>query len=290
MPSQHVHTLPRIRIPSGASRHHVESLLSSLKLNTVCQDAACPNRWECYNRGTATFLLLGHNCTRNCSFCNIENNTPETVDLNEPLRIAEAIEKLALSYAVITSVTRDDLPDGGAGHFATTLGAIHARTPDVEVEVLIPDFDGDYAAIETVLKAKPVVCNHNIETVARISAEIRPQASYNRSLAVLAYAARHAPHIHVKSGLMLGLGEIEQEIYDTLKDIYATGCRILTLGQYLSPGSAHAPVCKRYTEEEFAEIKSYAIAMGFAAVAAGPLVRSSYHADAVAHTALSNSH
>ncbi len=280
--------LPRVRISAHGKRAEVDALLASLKLNTVCRDAACPNQWECFNRGTATFMLMGRYCTRNCRFCNIENTVPEKVDCDEAVRVAEAVDTLQIRYVVITSVTRDDILDGGASHFAATLEAIHRRTPAVKVEVLVPDFCGDYAAIEAVVNGRPTVFNHNVETVARISKVIRPEASYLRSLAVLAYVARIAPDIPVKSGLMLGFGETEDEIKKTIQDIYSTGCSILTIGQYLSPSSVHEPVRKQYSEKEFEKYKKYAMRIGFAAVASGSLVRSSYTADAIAQTAFTH--
>lgn len=279
MTTVHSQSVPHIRIPVGATRDAIAALITDAGLHTVCESAACPNRWECFHRGTATFMLMGNTCTRNCTFCNVTHGTPQKLDTEEPARIAEAIEKMGISYAVITSVTRDDLTDGGATHFAATIEAIRARKPDARVEVLIPDFGGDIFALETVLNARPAVLNHNVETVARLTPIIRPDASYLRSLAVLSYAARYAPEIPVKTGLMLGLGETREEVYDTLADIRRTGCSLLTLGQYLAPSPNHAPVQEYLDEAQFAHYAERATTCGFTGVAAGARIRSSYHAD-----------
>jgi lipoic acid synthetase len=269
----------RRRLPSGPEYEQVRDLIKKGRLHTVCQEAACPNQFECFSNHTATFLIMGDRCTRNCRFCNVETGTrPAPLDSDEPARVAEAVEQLGLHYVVITSVTRDDLPDGGAGHFAATIHEIRKRRPDSVIEVLIPDFLGDAAALRTVLDAGPDVLNHNIETVARLYPQVRPQAVYRRSLALLEAVSRHRPAIPPKSGLMVGLGETLQEIRQTLTDLRQSGCRFLTIGQYLQPTLDHLPVRRYVTPEEFEELGDVARGMGFEAVASGPFVRSSYHA------------
>ena len=256
----------------------MHDMLASLRVHTVCQEAACPNRWECFGAGTATFMILGTTCTRACRFCAVTHGAPVPPDADEPRRIADAAQRLQLAYVVITSVTRDDLPDGGAGHFATTIRAVCEALPDTGVEVLTPDFQGDVRALETVLAAQPAVFNHNIETVERLTPALRNKASYLRSLAVLGYAHRRAPELAIKSGLMAGVGETSEEIRATLGDLRSAGCSIVTIGQYLAPSAKHAPVQRYVSEEEFAEYSRWAHELGFAGVAAGALVRSSYHA------------
>jgi lipoic acid synthetase len=269
---------PKIRIPSRRSIDETRTLLQSLGLHTVCQEADCPNRWECFGNHTATFLIMGDVCTRHCTFCNIGTGTPLEIDPDEPENVAEAAAKLILQYIVITSVTRDDLPDGGANHFAETVMAVRARLPETGIEVLTPDFQGDVKAIETVLDAKPTVFNHNIETVERLTPELRNKASYLRSLAVLSYAARYAPDIPVKSGFMVGVGETEEEVRKALEDLRAAGCSILTIGQYLAPSDKHYPVQEYITEDTFQIYRTWAEELKFKAIAAAPLVRSSYQA------------
>ena len=256
----------------------VQKLLSTLQLNTVCASAKCPNRHECWNRGTATVMILGNTCTRNCRFCNVNTGRPEPVDPVEPARVAEAAKRLNLKHIVITSVTRDDLPDGGAGAFAETIRAVKEAMPEASVEVLTPDF---VEHLDIVLDARPDVFNHNVETVKRLQAVIRPQASYEKSLATLRKAAERGG-VQVKSGLMLGLGETDEEIFECLNDLYAAGVRLLTLGQYLAPTRAHYPVERFISPEHFDELAAKAGQIGFSGVAAGPLVRSSYRADALA--------
>lgn len=256
----------------------VQKLLASLHLNTVCASAKCPNRHECWNRGTATVMILGNTCTRNCRFCNVNTGRPGPVDYDEPARVAEAAKRLNLRHIVITSVTRDDLPDGGAGVFATTIRAVKEAMPEASVEVLTPDF---VMHLDTVLDAGPDVFNHNLETVKRLQAAIRPQASYARSLATLRKAAERGG-VQVKSGLMLGLGETDEEIFECLEDLYAEGVRLLTMGQYLAPTREHYPVERFISPEHFDELAARARAIGFEGVAAGPLVRSSYRADELA--------
>ncbi|HNR93720.1 MAG TPA: lipoyl synthase [Kiritimatiellia bacterium] len=253
----------------------VQRLLEAESLCTVCQDAKCPNRLQCWNEGTATFMILGHACTRNCRFCAVQKTVPREPDPNEPASVARAVKAMNLRHAVITSVTRDDLPDGGAGHFAGTVRMI--RAAGVTVEVLVPDFNGCAAALETVLDARPDVFGHNIETVRRLQAVVRPMASYERSLAVLRAAAAHGGAL-VKSGLMLGMGETRAEILQAMDDLLEAGCELLTMGQYLAPTPDHYPAASYLAPEEFDELGDAARAKGFRAVASGPLVRSSYRA------------
>jgi lipoyl synthase len=266
------------RLPTDSSFQEMRALIEKGRLHTVCQEAKCPNIWECYAHQTATFLIMGGRCTRNCRFCSVAPGTPEPLDPQEPVRVAAAAARMGLKYAVVTSVTRDDLPDGGAAHFAATIREIRRRIPGTLVEVLIPDFQGDRSALLTVLEARPDVLNHNIETVPRLYPQVRPQADYRRSLALLKRAREFDPALATKSGLMLGLGEQPQEVHRTLQDLRAADCRILTLGQYLQPSPEHLPVVRYVTPEEFANWRSAALEMGFAEVASGPFVRSSYHA------------
>jgi lipoyl synthase len=266
------------RLPTGEAFNQVRELLEAGKLHTVCQEAKCPNIWECYSHRTATFLILGERCTRNCRFCSVSPGLPEPLDPDEPGRVAEAVEHMDLKYVVVTSVTRDDLLDGGAAHFAATIGEIRRRVPEAEIEVLIPDFQGNRAALETVLRARPDVLNHNIETVPRLYSRVRPQADYRRSLKLLRRAEEFASLIPTKSGLMLGLGERPDEIRLTLKDLRGAGCRILTLGQYLQPSPEHLPVETYVPPEDFENWRKAALDLGFSEVASAPFVRSSYHA------------
>jgi len=266
------------RLPSSEAFNHVRELIEAGRLHTVCQEAKCPNIWECYSHRTATFLIMGERCTRNCRFCSVSAGPPEPLDPGEPGRVAEAVERMGLKYVVVTSVTRDDLPDGGAAHFAATIAAIRRRLPAAEIEVLIPDFQGDAAALATVLAARPNVLNHNIETVPRLYPRVRPQADYRRSLELLRRSGALAPSIPTKSGLMLGLGETPEELRQALLDLREAGCRILTLGQYLQPSPEHLPVEAYVPPEEFDRWREAALKMGFAEVASAPFVRSSYHA------------
>jgi lipoyl synthase len=266
------------RLPTGGTFDQVRALIEAGKLHTVCQEAKCPNIWECYSHRTATFLIMGERCTRNCRFCSVSPGLPEPLDPDEPGRVAEAVERMGLKYVVVTSVTRDDLPDGGAAHFGATIGAIRQRVPEAEIEVLIPDFQGDPAALATVLDARPNVLNHNIETVPRLYPTVRPQADYRRSLELLRRSQEMAPSIPTKSGLMLGLGEAPQELRQTLFDLHAAGCRILTLGQYLQPTPEHLPVEAYVPPDDFENWRRAALEMGFSEVASAPFVRSSYHA------------
>jgi len=265
-------------VPAGGVK--VRSILDELGLATVCTSARCPNRAECFDRKTATFMILGTRCTRNCRFCAVDSARPELVRPDEPEAVAEAADRLGLRHVVITSVTRDDLPDGGSGHFARTIAAVRERMPDSAIEVLAPDFRGEASPIDTVLDAQPDVFNHNIETVPRLYATVRPQADYRRSLAVLARAAARGD-AGVKSGLMVGLGETHDEVLDVMRLLRAAGCRILTIGQYLSPTDAHLPVERFVEPSEFDAWRVAGQDMGFDAVAAGPFVRSSYRANEV---------
>ena len=266
----------KIRLTTSGRSLSVRSTIRNNKLHTVCQSAACPNQAECWSSGTATFMILGNICTRRCHFCKIQKGTPEKLDLDEPNRVAHAVATLQLNYAVITSVTRDDLDDGGASLFAATIRAIRRESPACRVEVLIPDLQGSDSSLRTVLYASPDVLNHNIETVPALYATVRPQADYTRSLALLASA--HREGTLTKSGLMLGLGEGIDEVRMVMHDLRKAGCSILTLGQYLQPGRNHLPVKKYYRPDEFTSLRDEALAMGFLHVAAGPHIRSSYHA------------
>jgi lipoic acid synthetase len=268
----------RVRAPVGAGVAHTRSVVKGLRLHTVCEEAQCPNLGECWGHDTATFMLLGDTCTRNCRFCAVTHGRPLTVDPDEPRRVAEAVGRLGLKHVVVTSVNRDDLGDGGAGHFAETARQLRARVPACTVEVLIPDFRGDWGALATVVRAPIRVLNHNTETVPRLYKQVRPGASYERSLALLAEAKRLRPALKTKTGLMLGLGEKREELYAVFRDLRSVSCDIVTLGQYLRPGAGQLPVARYLPPEEFAEIGAEAKALGFAYVEAGPLVRSSYHA------------
>jgi lipoic acid synthetase len=264
--------------PAGENYRDLKGLIDRLRLHTVCESAACPNVGECWNHRTATFMILGNVCTRRCGFCAVEKGAPLPVDYDEPRRLAEAVEAMGLQFAVVTSVNRDDRRDGGAELFALVIRAIRQRVPECGVEVLTPDFQGSHAAVETVLEAAPEVFNHNTETVPRLYRQVRLGARYERSLDVLAHAARTAPGIPTKSGLMLGLGETVEEVLQVLGDLRANGVRILTLGQYLRPSPKHLPIVRYVPPEEFRDLRRAAYDMGFAHVESGPLVRSSYHA------------
>ncbi|MFC1726224.1 lipoyl synthase [candidate division KSB1 bacterium] len=259
----------------------VKNLLDRNQLNTVCQDAKCPNISECFGRGTATFMILGNVCTRNCTFCNIINQEPLPVDKDEPFRLSETVKSMNLSYVVITSVTRDDLPDGGAGQFNDTITAVRELNPGVKIEVLIPDFKGNINNLETVKKAEPDVINHNIETAKRLYPEVRPQAEYERSLNILKNI-KNGKRIISKSGIIIGLGETIEEIKETLLDIRKSDVDIITIGQYLAPSNQHYEIKKFYTPEEFDYLKIFSDEIGFMSFSA-PLVRSSYHADEAFH-------
>lgn len=265
-------------IPIGGELDFTDHLINDLGLETVCREAQCPNRTECWSRKTATFMILGRICTRPCGFCAVERGRPQPLADDEPARLAEAVRRLGLKHVVITSVTRDDLPDGGADHFRRCILAVREKT-HAAVEVLTPDFDADPAAIDMVLAASPEVFNHNIETVARLQTRVRRKAAYETSLAVLRHVKQTRPDIATKSGIMLGLGETIPELFDTLGDLRDAGCDILTVGQYLQPSAKHLPVERFLHPDEYTEIGRLAEKMGFRHVASGPFVRSSYHAD-----------
>ena len=269
------------RIPSGATYQEIRKLLQTTDLHTVCQEACCPNLGECFSQGTATFLILGDRCTRNCRFCAVAHGPVEPLDPGEPSRVAEAVHTMKLRYVVVTSVTRDDLTDGGASVFAETIRKIREKRQETRVEVLIPDFRGDLQSLKTVLEARPDVLNHNVETVPRLYASVRPGAVYQRSIDLLKNAHQMDPSIPTKSGLMLGLGERPEEVQQVLVDLLDTCCRILTMGQYLQPSGEHLPVERFVPPEEFEEWRKKAMEMGFREVASGPFVRSSYHAQEV---------
>jgi lipoic acid synthetase len=269
-------------LPRGNENFYTHDLLRELRLQTVCENARCPNRPECYARRTATFMILGNVCTRPCGFCSVPRGLPLDVETDEPERVAEAAHRLGLRHVVITSVTRDDLPDGGADHFARCVVAVRRRT-GAAVEVLTPDFLGDTRAIDRVLEAEPEVYNHNVETVPRFYKKVRGRADYRRSLDLLAHVKRRAPHMLTKTGLMLGLGETREELLETLADLRAVRCDALTLGQYLTPTLKHVPVARYLPPAEFDELAALARTLGFAKAASGPFVRSSYHADELAH-------
>ncbi len=258
---------------------HVHNLMGDHGLHTVCRSAKCPNIHECWGRGTATMMLLGNECTRACRFCAIPAGRPKVYDVDEPRRVAAASKRMKLQHVVLTSVARDDLPDGGSIIFAETIRALRTELPEASIEVLVPDFQGDEACIARVLEAGPDVFNHNLETVKRMQAAIRPQASYGRSLSVLRFAAAWPKPPAVKSGLMVGLGENNDELMEAVRDLYAVGCRLLTIGQYLQPTRAHRAVDRYATPEEFERYAQEARAIGFKGVASGPMVRSSYKAD-----------
>jgi lipoic acid synthetase len=269
----------RAPAPVGDNYRELKQLVADLNLHTVCESAACPNVGECWNRRTATFMILGNVCTRRCGFCAVQKGAPLEVDYDEPRRVAEACALLGLKYAVVTSVNRDDRKDGGAELFALTIQAIRERIPGCKVEVLVPDFQGKHAAMEMVMDAQPDVLNHNTETVPRLYRQVRLGARYERSLEMLAYAKKLKPLVPTKSGLMLGLGETKEEVVSVMRDLHAHQVDILTLGQYLRPSPKHLPIIRYVPVAEFEELKSIGKQMGFGHVEAGPLVRSSYHAD-----------
>jgi lipoic acid synthetase len=270
----------RAPAPVGANYRELKELVTRLGLHTVCESAACPNVGECWNRRTATFMILGNVCTRRCGFCAVQKGPPLAVDFDEPRRVAEACAALGLRYAVITSVNRDDRKDGGAQLFALTIEAIRERIPGCKVEVLVPDFQGSHPAMDIVMRAAPDVLNHNTETVPRLYRQVRLGARYERSLDMLQYAKRTRPRTPTKSGLMLGLGETQEEVLEVIRDLRDHDVDILTLGQYLRPSPKHLPIYRYVPQEEFDDFKRFAVELGYAHVEAGPLVRSSYHADA----------
>jgi lipoic acid synthetase len=268
----------KVRAPGSENYHRLKGLMRTLGLHTVCEEANCPNIGECWHHGTATFMILGDTCTRSCGYCNVIHGTPKPPDPLEPAHVASAVHAMELAHVVITSVDRDDLPDFGAGHFAQTIAETRARIPGCRVEVLIPDFKGDEAALRTVLDARPDVLNHNIETVPRMYRMARPGGRYDRALQLLDRSRSYAPDIPTKSGLMVGLGEEWDELVATLRDLRSAGCQIVTIGQYLRPSLANLPMTRYYAPWEFAELKRIGMELGFGHVESGPLVRSSYHA------------
>ena len=273
----------RAPAPSGGNYRDLKALVDRLRLHTVCESAACPNVGECWNQRAATFMMLGNVCTRRCGFCAVQKGVPLPVDYDEPNRVAEAVAALGLDFAVITSVNRDDREDGGAELFAMVIRAIRRRVPGCGVEVLVPDFQGSHAAVETVMEAGPEVFNHNTETVPRLYRQVRLGARYERSLDVLAHASKVAPASPTKSGVMLGLGERDDEVVEVMRDLRAHSVGILTLGQYLRPSPKHLPIVRYVPPEEFDEFRRIGYEMGFSHVESGPLVRSSYHASQAAN-------
>ena len=270
----------RIRLPTSDTFSQTRGLLNALNLHTVCESAKCPNHWECWSKGTATFMIAGDRCTRACGFCAVSTAKPLPLELDEPARVAEATKRMRLKHVVITAVARDDLKDGGADHFRLTIEAVRSLNPRTVIEVLTPDFNDRDEAIEAVLAANPDIFNHNLETVRRLTPEVRSRATYDRSLSVLAKVkAKRGGGIYTKSGLMLGLGETEAELLEAMADLRQAGCQILTLGQYLQPTVKHLPVAEFVRPEKFSALGDRARAMGFIHVASGAMVRSSYHAD-----------
>ena len=285
IPIERKPTWLRVKSQNSSKYRELKSIVSEKKLHTVCEEAMCPNIQECWSHGTATFMLLGSVCTRACRFCAVDTGNPKgSLDKDEPIKVASSIAHMNLKYAVLTSVNRDDLRDGGAEHFSHTIQAIKEKAPEVIVEALVPDFLGNEQSIEILLNSKLEVFAQNLETVSRLTKRVRdPRAGYNQTLEVLSYAKQHSPSVITKTSLMFGLGETEEEILKTFDDIRRTGVDVLTLGQYMRPTVNHLPVEKWYTPEEFEYFKDLAIGMGFLEVASGPMVRSSYRADRIAH-------
>ena len=270
----------RFNLPTSDTFSHTRALLDELKLHTVCESAKCPNHWECWDKGTATFMIAGDRCTRACGFCAVSTAKPLALEADEPMRVAEATNRMKLRHVVITAVARDDLQDGGAGHFRQTIEAVRKLNPKTIIEVLVPDFNDSDSSVENVLAANPHIFNHNLETVRRLTPSVRHRATYDRSLAVLRKVKeKRGNSVYTKSGMMLGLGEREEEVMVALEDLRRAGCDILTLGQYLQPTLKHLPVVEFVTPEQFAAFGNVARKMGFVHVASGPMVRSSYHAD-----------
>ena len=268
----------KVKAPGSPSYLRLKGLMRDLNLHTVCEEARCPNIGECWTHGTATFMILGDVCTRACGYCAVGHGRPHAIDAAEPVRVADAVHTLDLAHVVVTSVDRDDVPDGGASIFAETIREIRKRTPSASIEVLIPDFQGQEAPLHTVLDAGPDILNHNTETVPRLYRLARSGGRYARTLELLDRSRLYAPHIATKSGIMVGLGEEWDEIVETLRDLNKAGCAILTIGQYLRPSPAHLPMTRYYHPDEFARLKNLALELGFSHVESGPLVRSSYHA------------
>lgn len=269
----------KVKMPGGANYRQLENLLKGASLHTVCEEALCPNIGECWDRGTATFMILGDVCTRACGYCAVTSGRPTGLDLQEPARLAETAAKMNLQYVVITSVNRDDLPDGGAFIFAQCILQVRKRLSQCKVEVLIPDFEGNWDALRTVMEVQPDTLNHNIETVQRVFNRVRPKGDYARSLNLLAKAKEIDHKAVTKSGLMVGLGETKDEIIQTMRDLRSVGCDLLTIGQYLRPSKKHVDLERWYTPDEFDDLRQEGESLGFLHVASGPLVRSSYHAD-----------
>ncbi len=269
----------KVRWPVGKTAERLQDLMRSKDLHTVCEEARCPNMGECWSRGTATFMILGDTCTRSCGFCAIKTGRPETLDLGEPKRVAVAVQQMGLKHAVVTSVNRDELEDGGASIFAETIRWIRRLSPGTTVEVLIPDFKGNQDALQAVMDARPEILNHNTETVPRLYRRVRPQADYRQTLEVIQRARRMDPGAITKSGVMVGLGETREELLQVFQDLADHDCDILTIGQYMRPTFRHLPIERYYHPDEFAELKEAALAMGYRHVESGPLVRSSYHAE-----------
>ncbi|MCH8814094.1 MAG: lipoyl synthase [Chloroflexi bacterium] len=269
----------KVRFPGGPNSIRLKAIMRDGGLNTVCEEARCPNIGECWEAGTATFMILGDTCTRSCGFCAVKSGRPLSLDRLEPMRVARAVQRMGLAHAVVTSVNRDDQPDGGAAIFADTIRWIRKLSPQTSVEVLIPDFVGDWDALAIIMNARPEILNHNTETVPRLYARVRPKARYERTLELLRRAKELDPGATTKSGLMVGLGETEEELLAVFGDLVDAGCDVLTVGQYLRPTKKHLPVDRYYPPQEFDELRSSALKLGFRHVEAGPLVRSSYHAE-----------
>ena len=269
----------RLKLPTASAYFATRNLIDDLNLNTVCESARCPNHWECWSKGTATFMIAGDSCTRACGFCAVDTRKPMALEADEPDRVAEATRRMKLKHVVITAVARDDLSDGGASHFKRVIERVREVNPGVLIEVLTPDFQDDDSAIDAVISARPEIFNHNLETVRSLTPKVRSVATYARSLSVLAKVKKRVPGIYTKSGLMLGLGETKEELLETMADLRSAGCDLLTLGQYLQPTEKHLKIEEFIHPDQFAAYKRTAEAMGFSYVASGPLVRSSYHAD-----------
>jgi len=290
MPSQPKPRWLKRKLPSGSQYERIRHLVKDQCLSTVCQEAMCPNQFECFGKGAATFMILGDRCSRNCRFCAVGHGPRGLPDPDEPRRVAEAVRTMGLSYCVITSVTRDDLADGGAGHFAATIQTIRDLNPQTLIEVLIPDFQGNGEALAAVLAARPEVLNHNLETVKSLYGTVRPQADYEQSLEVLHRSKLIAADILTKCGIMVGIGESREELVTLMRDLRAVRCDILTIGQYLQPSKEHLEVVRYLPPEEFVELEQEALALGFGAVASAPFVRSSYQAETLFKRAGKNAH
>jgi len=273
----------KVRLPMGPQVEELRRLMRAKSLHTVCEEAHCPNMAECWSAGTATFMILGDTCTRSCGFCAVKTGRPLALDADEPGHVGDAVARMGIKHAVVTSVNRDELPDGGAAVFAETIAQIRRRSPGTTVEVLIPDFRGVVEALDAILEARPEVLAHNVETVERLYPRVRPQAAYPRSLEVLRRTKERAPDLVCKTGIMLGLGETEDEVLETLRDIRVQGTDVVTIGQYLRPSPVHLPIERYWTPAEFAALREAGMAMGFKHIESGPLVRSSYHAERSVH-------